>query len=246
MADPRLELIDRRLSTIDRIIAVSSGKGGVGKSVVASTLALIVAGRGLEVGLLDLDFTCPATHLILGVEDAMPMEERGVIPPIFHGLEYMSLIYYSMDRPTSLRGVDVSNVILELLSITKWGNLRFLFLDMPPGIGDATLDLLSLIPEMEFLIVTTSSRIALATVRRLLMLLKGLGRRVVGVVENMVMEPSALVEREVEGMKILYLGSIPFDPGLEGALGDVGALMTTDFARALKEIASSLLSDEEA
>lgn len=247
MADPRLEVIDRRLSTIDRIIAVSSGKGGVGKSVVASTLALILQRRGLEVGLLDLDFTCPATHLILGVGDVMPKEERGIIPPRFHGLEYMSLVYYTMDRPMPLRGIDVSNAVIELLSITRWGKLDFLIVDMPPGIGDATLDLLRLIPQMEFLIVTTPSRIAFQTVRHLLELLMGLGRRVVGVVENMVMKPSELVERRVREMGLPYLGFIPFDSGLEEALGDAETLIATDFAEALYGVASALLlSDEEA
>jgi ATP-binding protein involved in chromosome partitioning len=247
VADPRLEVIDRRLSTIDRIIAVSSGKGGVGKSVVASTLALILQRRGLEVGLLDLDFTCPATHLILGVGDVMPKEERGIIPPRFHGLEYMSLVYYTMDRPMPLRGIDVSNAVIELLSITRWGKLDFLIVDMPPGIGDATLDLLRLIPQMEFLIVTTPSRIAFQTVRHLLELLMGLGRRVVGVVENMVMKPSELVERRVREMGLPYLGFIPFDSGLEEALGDAETLIATDFAEALYGVASALLlSDEEA
>ncbi|KYH39412.1 MAG: PP-loop ATPase, mrp-like protein [Candidatus Bathyarchaeota archaeon B23] len=244
MADPRVEVIDRRLSTIDRIIAVSSGKGGVGKSVVASTLALTLARRGLEVGLLDLDFTCPTTHLILGVEDGMPEEERGLLPPRVQGLEYLSLAYYTKDRPTPLRGGDISNAIVELLSITRWGQLALLVVDMPPGIGDATLDLLRLIPQMEFLVVTTPSHIAFETVRRLLGLLGGLRRRVVGVVENMVMNPSDFVEGEVEAMGFPYLGVIPFDPELEGTLGDVEALMETSFAEAVGRIASALLDEE--
>jgi ATP-binding protein involved in chromosome partitioning len=177
----------------------------------------------------------------------MPKEERGIIPPRFHGLEYMSLVYYTMDRPMPLRGIDVSNAVIELLSITRWGKLDFLIVDMPPGIGDATLDLLRLIPQMEFLIVTTPSRIAFQTVRHLLELLMGLGRRVVGVVENMVMKPSELVERRVREMGLPYLGFIPFDSGLEEALGDAETLIATDFAEALYGVASALLlSDEEA
>ncbi len=243
MADPRLEVIDRRLSTIDRIIAICSGKGGVGKSVVASTLSLLLARRGLRVGLLDLDFTCPATHLILGIGDVMPREERGIIPPEVHGLEYMSLIYYTGEKPTPLRGSDVSNAIIELLSITRWGRLSHLIVDMPPGLGDATLDLLRLIPKMEFLIVTTPSRIAFQTVRRLIELLKGLNRVILGVLENMALEPSELIRGEVEAMGLNYLGSIPFDPGLEKALGDAEALLQTDFAASLNSTVSSLLPD---
>ena len=243
MADPRLELIDRRLSTIDRIIAVCSGKGGVGKSVVASTLALLLSRRGLKVGLLDLDFTCPATHIILGVGDAMPEEERGLIPPEVNGLEYMSLIYYTGERPTPLRGVDISNAIVELLSITRWGRLNHLIVDMPPGLGDATLELLRLIPGMEFLIVTTPSRVAFQTVRRLIELLRHLDRSIIGVVENMVMESSKPIRGEVEALSLKYLGSIPFDPGLEEALGDAEALLETRFAEALEGVVSAFLPD---
>ncbi len=243
MADPRLEVIDRRLSTIDHIIAVCSGKGGVGKSVVASTLSLLLARRGLEVGLLDLDFTCPATHLILGVGDATPEEERGIVPPSFHGVEYMSLIYYTGERPTPLRGEDVTNAIIEILSVTRWGRLSHLVVDMPPGLGDATLDLMRLIPRMEFLIVTTPSRIAFQTVRRLIELLREADRVILGVLENMVLEPSGRIRGEVEAMGLKYLGSIPFDPKLEEALGDAEALLQTDFAASLNAAVSSLLPD---
>ncbi|HDI52981.1 MAG TPA: ATP-binding protein, partial [Candidatus Bathyarchaeota archaeon] len=207
MADPRLEVIDRRLSTIDHIIAVCSGKGGVGKSVVASTLSLLLARRGLEVGLLDLDFTCPATHLILGVGDATPEEERGIVPPRFHGVEYMSLIYYTGERPTPLRGGAITNAIIEILSVTRWGRLSHLVVDMPPGLGDATLDLMRLIPRMEFLIVTTPSRIAFQTVRRLIELLREADRVILGVLENMVLESSERIRGEVEAMGLKYLGS---------------------------------------
>jgi len=243
MADPRLEVIDRRLSTIDHIIAVCSGKGGVGKSVVASTLSLLLARRGLEVGLLDLDFTCPATHLILGVGDATPEEERGIVPPSFHGVEYMSLIYYTGERPTPLRGEDVTNAIIEILSVTRWGRLSHLVVDMPPGLGDATLDLMRLIPRMEFLIVTTPSRIAFQTVRRLIELLREADRVILGVLENMVLEPSGRIRGEVEAMGLKYLGSIPFDQKLEEALGDAEALLQTDFAASLNAAVSSLLPD---
>lgn len=243
MADPRLEVIDRRLSTIDHIIAVCSGKGGVGKSVVASTLSLLLARRGLEVGLLDLDFTCPATHLILGVGDVTPEEERGIVPPSFHGVEYMSLIYYTGERPTPLRGGDITNAIIEILSVTRWGRLSHLIVDMPPGLGDATLDLMRLIPRMEFLILTTPSRIAFQTVRRLIELLREADRVILGVLENMVLEPPGRIRGEVEAMGLKYLGSIPFDPELEEALGDAEALLQTDFAKSLNAAVSSLLPD---
>ena len=161
MVDPRTTVISDRLKAITRIIAVSSGKGGVGKSMVATTLALSLARRGCSVGLFDLDFTSPSTHLILGAEKAQPKEDKGIIPPEVKGLIYMSLIYYSRDRAAPLRGADVSNALIELLSVTQWGKLDYMIIDMPPGIGDAVLDLLRLVKRIEFLIVTTPSLLAL-------------------------------------------------------------------------------------
>src|SRR5512139_429225 len=121
MVDPRTSVIDERLSGIGRIIAVSSGKGGVGKSLVATTLALTLARKGCKVGLFDLDFTSPSTHIILGVGNAKPKEDKGLLPPMVKGLEYMSLIYYSGDQTMPLRGEDTSNALIELLAVTRWG-----------------------------------------------------------------------------------------------------------------------------
>lgn len=240
MADPRLEVIGRRLDEARRIVAVCSGKGGVGKSVIAATLALILKRRGHRVGLLDLDFTSPSTHLILGVEGLQPEEERGIIPPLAHGLRYMSIVYYAVDEPAPLRGADVSNAIIELLAITRWGELDYLVIDMPPGISDATLDMIRLTRGIRFLLVTTPSRVAFETVRKLLMLLQELEVPVVGVVENMVMRPSTHIREQVEGLGAPYLGAIAFDPELEEALGDVERLMKIEFAEGVGRVASEL------
>ena len=171
MVDPRTSVITERLARIGRIVAVSSGKGGVGKSMVATTLALILAKRGYRVGLFDLDFTSPSTHIILGAQGLQPKEEKGIVPPTVHGLEYMSLVYWIGDNPAPLRGEDVSNALIELLSVTQWGELDFLVIDMPPGIGDAVLDLVRLIKRIEFLIVTTPSLLAFETVKKQVALL---------------------------------------------------------------------------
>ena len=122
MSDPRIAIIEKRFQNVRRVVAVSSGKGGVGKSTIAAALALSLRDRGHSVGLLDLDFTSPATHVILGVEGLYPEEEYGIVPPLAHGLRYMSITYYSVDKPTPLRGEDVSNAIIELLAITRWVN----------------------------------------------------------------------------------------------------------------------------
>jgi len=236
MTDPRIGIIDERLKEVNKIIAVSSGKGGVGKSLIASTLALTLARRHYKVGLFDLDFTSPSTHIILGVEDLKPREEKGIIPPQVHGLKYMSIVYYSGEYASPLRGAEVSNALIELLAITRWNNLDFLIIDMPPGISDATLDVIRLVKRIDFLIVTMPSRLAFETVRKLIDLLSELRVSIIGVIENMKVKKSGFVQQQVESRGLTFWGEIPFDAELEEAIGDVNKLSATHFGKKLREI----------
>lgn len=241
MVDPRTSIINERLKRVSRIIAVSSGKGGVGKSLIATTLALTLARKGLKVGLFDLDFTSPSTHLILGVKNAQPKEEKGIVPPVVKGLEYMSLVYYCGDNPTPLRGADVSNALIELLAVTRWSPLDFLVIDMPPGIGDAVLDLIRLVKRTEFLIVTTSSRLAFETVKKQVILLQELKVPVVGLVENMKINTAKNIQWQTGKLGVAFLGEIPHDLKVEEAIGDEAKLLDTALAQKVKEIARGKL-----
>ena len=236
MVDPRTSIIDERLKQVNRIIAVSSGKGGVGKSLIATTLALSMVRKGLKVGLFDLDFTSPSTHLILGAKKVQPKEEKGIVPPLVEGLEYMSLVYYCGDNPTPLRGADVSNALIELLAITRWSKLDFLVIDMPPGVGDAVLDLIRFVKRIEFLIVTTTSRLAFETVKKQLSLLQELKVPVIGLVENMKMNTAKSIQRQTENLQIAFLGEIPHDLKVEEAIGNATKLLNTVIAQKVGEI----------
>jgi len=240
LADPRISIIEERLRNIKHIIAVSSGKGGVGKSLVASILALILARKGFNVGLFDLDFTSPSTHLILGVEGLMPEEDKGVVPPLTNGIKYMSITYYSGENVSPLRGSDISNALIELLAITRWNSLDYLIIDMPPGISDSTLDLLRLVRRVKFLIVTSPSKLAFETVRKLIALLREMNFPIIGLIENMDMKGSPYIREMAERLRINYLGSIPFDFALEDALGDVDALLKTKFSESLMKIVDEI------
>jgi len=240
MVDPRISVVNERLKNIENIVAVSSGKGGVGKSLVASTLALTLAKKGCKTGLFDLDFTSPSTHLILGVQEMQPKEEKGIIPPEVYGLKYMSIVYYSSNQVTPLRGADISNALIELLAITRWEKLDFLVIDMPPGIGDATLDLLRLVKNVKFLVITTPSRLAFETVRKLASLLRRLEIPIVGIVENMKMDDSKFIQTQVKNLGLPFLGEIPFDNKIEDAIGNVDMLLKTVFAKKVESIAAKL------
>lgn len=238
--EARVSVIEKRLKNIKRIISVASGKGGVGKSLVASSLALNLSRNGYKVGLLDLDLYGPSSHIILGVKDVFPEEEKGIIPPNVQGINFMSIVYFTEDKPSPFRGIDVSNIIIELLAITQWGELDYLIIDMPPGIGDETLDVIRLVKKSEFLVVTTPSKVSMGAVGKLLQLLKELKLPIIGVVENMKMTDSNYIEDSVSKMDLTYLNSISFDQNLEGSIGDADKLFETDFMKDFDKIVDKI------
>ena len=239
--DSRISVIDKRLKGIKRIISVASGKGGVGKSLVASSLALNLAKKGYKVGLLDLDLYGPSSHIILGVKkQGFPEEEKGIIPPKINDINFMSIVYFTDDKPSAFRGIDISNIIIELLAITQWGELDYLIIDMPPGIGDETLDVIRLVKKSEFLVVSTPSKVSMGAVSKLLLMLKELKLPVIGVIENMKMTESNFVENRISKMRLPYLNSISFDHSLEESIGNPDKLLDTGFMKDLDKIVEKI------
>lgn len=228
--DPRPSVIEERLRKVKRIIAVTGWKGGIGKSVTACTLALLLAKKGYKTGLFDLDFAGASDHIILGAKGLFPKEEKGLEPPVYEGVKFMSLVFFSENKAVPLRGANVSDAIIELLAITQWGELDFLVLDMPPGINDAALDVLRFARRAEVLAVTTPSVIARDVLERSLALYRSLKAPVLGVVENMARGPA------VKGAR----ASLRFDPALEAALGRPAALFKTAFCGDLVRVLKAL------
>jgi len=209
---------------------------------VATTLALTLSRRDCKVGLFDLDFTSPSTHLIMGVKNVQLKEDKGIIPPVVEAMAYMSLTHFSGDQPAPLRGTDVSNALIELLAVTQWGELDFLVIDMPPGISDAVLDLIRLVKHIEFLIVTTPSLLAFETVKKQVRLLQDLKVPIIGVVENMKMNGAEIIERETEKLGAKFLAGIPFDPKVEESIGDVTKLLNTTLAQKIRKVTASSIT----
>jgi ATP-binding protein involved in chromosome partitioning len=243
--DPRLAVIDRRLDKARRVIAVTGGKGGIGKTMVASTLALVLARRGRRAGLLDLDLTGPCDHLVLGLDDRFPTETFGVEPPVLDGIEFMSVAYFLRDAPAPLRGDDVTNALIELLAVTCWSDLDVLIIDMPPGLGDATLDTVRLLPRAEYLLISTASSIVVETVRRTLRFHVELKSRIAGVLENMARGDGDAVCSLAREFDLPYLGALPFDPTVEDATGDTERLAATPLATAMGDVVDKLFADGE-
>lgn len=176
------------LGEIKNIVAVASGKGGVGKSTVAVNLALAWAAQGARVGLLDADIYGPSQPLMLGLAAGRPVSADGkhLEPLAAHGVRAMSIGFLvDAEQPMVWRGPMVTQALSQLLGETQWGALDYLVVDMPPGTGDIQLTLAQRVPVAGAVIVTTPQDIALADARKGLKMFEKVAVPVLGVVENM-------------------------------------------------------------
>ena len=180
----------RPLANVKNVVAVASGKGGVGKSTTAANLALAWALQGAKVGLLDADIYGPSQPLMMGLAGAKPVSADGkhLTPLRAHGVEVMSIGFMiDPEQPMAWRGPMVTQALTQLLGDTNWGELDYLVVDMPPGTGDIQLTLAQRVPVSGAVIVTTPQDIALLDARKGLKMFEKVEVRVLGIVENMSM-----------------------------------------------------------
>jgi ATP-binding protein involved in chromosome partitioning len=172
---------------VRNIVAVSSGKGGVGKSTVAVNLAVSLARDGARVGLMDADVYGPNVPMMLGVANARPrINVNKLVPLEAHGIRLMSMaVLKPGDEPMIVRGPILHGLVRQFLQDVEWGELDYLIVDMPPGTGDVQLSLAQLVPVQGAVLVTTPQEVALADVRRALRMFEAVNVPVLGVVENM-------------------------------------------------------------
>jgi ATP-binding protein involved in chromosome partitioning len=232
---------DRQSVTgIKNIIAISSGKGGVGKSTIAVNVAVALAQAGAKVGLLDADIYGPNAPTMLGLADAKVMVRQGqgseVLEPAFnHGIKLVSMGFLiDPDQPVIWRGPMLNGIIRQFLYQVEWGELDYLIVDMPPGTGDAQLTLAQSVPMAGAVIVTTPQTVSLLDARRGLKMFQQLGVKVLGIVENMsYFIPPDLPDRNYDlfgsgggektskELKIPLLGCVPLEIALREG-GDAG------------------------
>ena len=205
-------------------IAVSSGKGGVGKSTVAVNLAIALSRQGARVGLLDADILGPNIPMMMGVEKMPPPSERKMVPAEAHGVRFISTGFLvKPDQPLVWRGPMLHSAIRQLLTDVSWGELDYLVIDLPPGTGDAQLSLAQAIPLSGAIIVTQPMEVAAADALRGLKMFEKLDVPIIGVVENMSGEffGTGAGERLSEDYETEFLGSVPLDANVRKG-GDTG------------------------
>ncbi|PSO53833.1 MAG: sodium:proton antiporter [Cyanobacteria bacterium QH_8_48_120] len=248
---------------VKNILAISSGKGGVGKSSVAVNVAVALAQKGAKVGLLDADIYGPNAPSMLGLEDAQVKVQQGeqgeVLEPAFnYGVKLVSMAFLiDPDQPVIWRGPMLNGVIRQFLYQVQWGELDYLIVDMPPGTGDAQLTMAQAVPMSGAVIVTTPQNVSLMDSRRGLKMFQQLGVSLLGLVENMsYFIPPDLPDRKYdlfgsgggekasEELNVPLLGCIPLELSLRER-GDRGmpiviAEPDSASAKALSEIAEQI------
>ena len=253
------------LSGVKNMIAVASGKGGVGKSTVAVNLAVALAQTGASVGLLDMDIYGPSLPLMMGIcQKPTADPSTGLLTPLEkHGLRLMSMGFISDERtPVIWRGPMVHKMVTAFMAQVDWGTLDYLIMDLPPGTGDAQLTITQTAPLTGAVIVTTPQDVSLIDARKGLIMFQTVHVPVLGIVENM----SYFVcdecgkrheifrygggRRASEELGVPFLGEVPLDPKVTWG-GDQGAPVVASApdspaSQALREVARQVIARLEA
>jgi ATP-binding protein involved in chromosome partitioning len=220
-----------QLPATTRVIAVASGKGGVGKSSLAVNLAAALASRGHEVGVLDADIYGHSIPHMLGIQQKPVVVDKMIVPPVAHDLKLMSIGFFLDDNaPVMWRGPMLHRALEQFLQDVHWGELDVLVVDMPPGTGDVSISLGQLLPRAEALVVTTPQPLAQDVASRAATMAQKTGMRVIGVIENMTSEifGSGGGKRLAAELGVPMLGQVPLDARLRAAADAGVPLVVSD------------------
>ncbi|KXH76384.1 MAG: hypothetical protein AM326_07105 [Candidatus Thorarchaeota archaeon SMTZ-45] len=221
--------VKENMRDVKHKIVVLSGKGGVGKTTVATNMAMLFAKRGLKSGILDVDIYGPNVPKLLGLEGEHPHAEHQKLLPVEGplGLKVMSMgfLLRNSDDAIAWRGPLVGKAIQQFLSDVKWGELDVIVVDLPPGTGDEILSILQSIPEIDgVIIVSTPQEVAVLDARRAIRLVEKMGVRILGIIENMSefvcphcgksynLFGEGVTQKAANEFGIRHLGSLPLDP----------------------------------
>ncbi len=256
------EMMNKALKKIKTKLFVLSGKGGVGKSSIASNLAVSLAGKGFKTGLMDVDLHGPSIAQMFGITELLDMasEEKQLLAPkkVMDNLSVVTIQALMQDKDQAViwRGPAKTGMINQFIANVDWGELDFLVIDAPPGTGDEPISVAQAIPDAQGIIVTTPQEVALADIRKSISFCKTVKLKTIGIVENMGAfkcphcdEPIELFssgggKATAEKFGLNFLGSIPFDLNVVKS-GDGGRPMMmqepdSEFAKNFEKIVSNI------
>ena len=250
---------DNLIPTVKHTIAISSGKGGVGKSTVAVNLACALVKQGAHVGLMDADMYGPNVPMMMGVHKQPEQQDGKLLPAESHGVKLISMGFFVPEEtPLTWRGPMIHTAIQQFFRDVLWGDLDYLLVDLPPGTGDAQLSISQLVPLSGAVIVTTPQEVALHDSRKGLVMFQKVNVPILGIIENMSYyvcgkcgERTEIFsygggERAAEKLGLPFLGRIPIDPAIRVG-GDSGmpivvADPNSPQAKAFTAIASAMVA----
>jgi len=251
--------MDNLIPNVKHVIAISSGKGGVGKSTVAANLAVALSLAKAKVGLMDADVYGPNIPMMMGAPTPPEQQDGKIKPAESHGVKLISMGYFVPEETAVVwRGPMIHTAIQQFFRDVVWGDLDYLLVDLPPGTGDAQLTISQLVPLCGAVTVTTPQEVALHDVRKGMMMFQKVNVPLLGIIENMSyfvcghcgertdIFSSGGGERAAEKLGIPFLGRIPIDPAIRAG-GDVGApIVVADpaspQAAAFREIAAKIMA----
>jgi ATP-binding protein involved in chromosome partitioning len=220
-----------QLPATTRVVAVASGKGGVGKSSLTVNIAAALAASGHEVGVLDADIYGHSVPYMLGVNQRPVAVDRMIVPPVGHGMKLMSIGFFlDENQPVMWRGPMLHRALEQFLQDVHWGDVDVLVVDMPPGTGDVSISLGQLLPRAEAVIVTTPQPLAQEVAARAAAMAQKTGMRLVGVVENMSSDVFGVGggDRLAEQLQVPLLGRVPLDLRLRASADEGTPLVLSD------------------
>ncbi|MBM4123292.1 MAG: Mrp/NBP35 family ATP-binding protein [Nitrospira sp.] len=251
--------MDNLIPNVKHVIAISSGKGGVGKSTVAANLAVALSLAKAKVGLMDADVYGPNIPMMMGAPTPPEQQDGKIKPAESHGVKLISMGYFVPEETAVVwRGPMIHTAIQQFFRDVVWGDLDYLLVDLPPGTGDAQLTISQLVPLCGAVTVTTPQEVALHDVRKGMMMFQKVNVPLLGIIENMSyfvcghcgertdIFSSGGGERAAEKLGIPFLGRIPIDPAIRAG-GDAGApIVVVDpaspQAAAFREIAAKIMA----
>jgi ATP-binding protein involved in chromosome partitioning len=254
--------MDELLPGVKNIVAVASGKGGVGKTTVSVNLAIALARTGAKVGLLDADIYGPSVPLMMGLKASPEVVNNKIQPPEVDGVKVISMgFFYEQSQQAGIyRGPIVSGIVKQFLTDVNWGELDYLIIDLPPGTGDAPLTIAQTIPITGILIVTTPQDVAMNVAVKAIGMFNKLNVPIIGVVENMSYLKCPHCNDQIylfgqgggkkisEDFKIPFIGEIPLHPGIrEGSdtgkpavVSEPQSVQADAFSKAAKVVAGRI------
>ena len=254
--------MDELIPDVKNIIAIASGKGGVGKTTIAVNLALALAETGAKVGLLDADIYGPSVPLMMGAEASPQVINNKIQPPNVEGVKVISMgFFYEQSQQAGIyRGPIISGIIKQFLTDVEWGSLDYLIIDLPPGTGDAPLTMAQTIPVTGIIIVTTPQDVAMNVAVKALGMFSKLNVPIVGVIENMSYTRCPHCNEQItifgegggkrisEKYGIPFLGEIPLSPQImEGSdkgkpviISDADSIQAKELRKVAKTVAGRI------